>query len=370
MNKNIKDLKVAIIHDFFIQIGGAEKILCALVELFPQAEIFTIAANDRVVQELIPNQKLTTSFIQRLPFSPKFYRIYLFLMPKAIESFRLDGFDLVISITSAFAKGVITHPPTVHVCYLNTPTRYLWDISDYYLKTSVPWGLRTITKYLIFPYLKYKDIQASKRPDYIIPNSNTIDERTKRVYDRSGDQIIYPFVDTNKIKSSNKPDKGYFLLAGRLVPYKRNDIVIKAFNELKLPLLVVGTGSDYKKLVKLNTNPKTIFKGRVSDNQLLKYYQNCKAYIFPAYEDFGITPVEAMAAGRPVIAYGRGGATETVINNKTGVFFKHQTPDDVIKAIHKFNALKFSKSEIISRGLQFSKNRFINNMKQFINKKL
>lgn len=366
----LKKLKVAIVHDFLMQIGGAEKILESFVDLFPQAEIFTMVADEKNIRTLIPHQKVHTSFLQNIPGNPKNYKLYLGLMPQATESFDLSSFDLVLSITSAFVKGVITDPKkTVHICYLNTPTRYLWDITDFYLKTSVPSFAVPFVK-LLLPYLRKWDLRASKRPDYIIANSRTIADRTKRVYDRDADTYIFPWADVHKF-SDHSPKRGdYYLLAGRLVPYKRNDIVIEAFNALKLPLHIVGTGYDEERLKKINTSSQTQFLGRLGDSDLISQYQHCKAYIFPALEDFGITPVEAMAAGRPVIAYGQGGATETVVPGKTGIFFTHQTKKDVINAVTQFQSMRFNSHAIRTHALQFSRERFNNEIEAFIIKVL
>ncbi|PIS06871.1 glycosyltransferase family 4 protein [Candidatus Berkelbacteria bacterium CG06_land_8_20_14_3_00_43_10] len=366
----LKKLKVAIVHDFLMQVGGAEKILESFVELFPQAEVFTMVADQKNITNILPHQKVHLSFLQNIPGNPKNYKLYLGLMPMATQSFDLSEFDLVLSNTSAFVKGVITDTKkTVHICYLNTPTRYLWDITDFYLKTAVPRYAVPFVK-LLLPYLRRWDQKAATRPDYIIANSRTIAKRTKRVYKREADTYIFPFANIKKFDSHNLTSKEYYLLAGRLVPYKRNDIVIEAFNILHLPLHVVGTGYDEERLKKLNTNPRTQFFGRLSDAQLVKQYQECRAYIFPALEDFGITPVEAMAAGRPVIAFGQGGATETVVAGKTGLFFKHQTKEDVVDAVTRFQSMRFNSHNIRIHALQFSRERFKKEIEAFILKVL
>ena len=373
-NQELGSLKVAIVHDFLTQIGGAEKILETFVEIFPKADIYMMLYDMKIVDKLLPNKKINTSFLQNYPFCPRKYKYYLPLMPKATESYNLDSYNLVLSITSAFAKGVKTNKNTIHICYLNTPTRYLWESSDYYLKTTIPKLLspiiKPIIKWIIFPYLKRWDLIASQRPNYIIANSQTIYKRTKKFYHRTPDAVIYPYVDIQKYSHyPSKPDN-YYLLAGRLVPYKRNDIVIEAFNKLRLPLKIIGTGYDKDRLMKLNTSPYTTFLGRVSDEELINVYKNCRAYIFPALEDFGITPIEAMSAGRPVIAFGEGGATETIVDKKTGIFFDKQTPEDVIKAVKKFNQISFEPHKIQEHALQFSKERFKKEIITFIKKSI
>lgn len=371
--KDLSKLKVAIVHDFLTQIGGAEKILESLVELFPRADIYMLVYNPKLAQTFLPGKIIRSSFLQKLPFMPNKFKMYLALMPRATESINLKGYDLVFSITSAFVKGVITTSPTVHICYLNTPTRYLWEISDFYIKTNFRsisrWFITPILKWIVFPFLKKWDLKASQRPDIIIANSINIDKKTKQYYHRASDAVIYPFVDDKFFVKPAKP-KDFYLLAGRLVPYKRFDIVIEAFNKLQLPLKVIGTGYDEKRLQSLNRNPKTKFLGRVSDDELIGYYQNCRAYIFPADEDFGITPIEAMATGRPVVALGKGGALETVINGKTGIFFNKQDPQSVVEAVDKINENRFDTALIQRHALKFSKKRFILELKDIINKSL
>lgn len=367
---NFKKIRVALVHDFLMQIGGAEKLLQSLVEIFPQAEVFTMVAEDKIIQEVVPRQKVHLSFLQNMPFCPQKYKFYLGLMPKATESFDLKDFDLVISITSAFVKGVLTdHKNTLHICYLNTPTRYLHGETDFYLKTSVPALVRPIVK-LMLSKLRRWDLKTSRRPDYMIANSQTIAARMLKYYHRRADGIIFPFVDTEHFKLGGKKGN-YFLLTGRLVPYKRYDIVIEAFNELGLPLKVAGSGYDAGNLKKLNINPKTEFLGRVSDAQLVKLYQDCRGYIFPALEDFGIVPLEAMACGKPVIAYGRGGSLETVVAGQTGIFFQQQNKAAVVEAIRRFQRLenKFDPQLIRKHALKFSKNKFIKNIETFIKEK-
>lgn len=364
---NFGNIKVALVHDFLIQLGGAENILQEFSNIFPNADIYTIVSDEKVNQKLLPGRKVINSFIQKLPFAKKFYRAYLGLMPKAIESFDFSGYDLVLSDCSAFSKGVITHKDkTLHICYLHTPTRYLWGETDFYIKTTVPTPAQFLVK-LIIPYLRRWDLRASKRPDYIIANAQTISDRSKKYYKRKADQIIYPFAETDKFVPKNQiKSKDFYLMANRLVAYKRNDIVIEAFNKLKLPLRVIGTGYSLEYLKSINTSPNTTFLGRVSDKDLIDSYQQCQAYIFPALEDFGITPIEAMAAGKPVIAYNEGGVTESVVAGQTGLFFNNQTPESVIQVIKEFPTHKFDQDKIIARARQFNKTKFTNEICQFI----
>lgn len=371
IQNEFKGLKVALVHDFLIQLGGAENILKEFANIFPDADIYTIVSNEKVNQKLLPGRKVINSFIQKLPLGKKFYRAYLGLMPRAIEGFDFSGYDLVLSDCSAFSKGIITDKTkTLHICYLHTPTRYLWGETDFYIKTTVPKPAQFLVK-LMIPSLRRWDLKAAQRPDYIIANAQTISDRSEKYYQRKADQVIYPFAETDKFVPQHKVEsKDYFLMANRLVAYKRNDIVIQAFNKLKLPLRVVGTGYSLNYLKSLNTSANTTFLGRVSDQDLIDNYQQCRAYIFPALEDFGITPIEAMAAGKPVIAYNEGGVTESVIAGQTGLFFNEQTPESVIQAIKNFSKLKFDQAKIIDRALQFNKVKFTNEISQFIKKRL
>jgi glycosyltransferase involved in cell wall biosynthesis len=368
-SKKLGNLKVALVHDFLMQHGGAEQVLKEFAEIFPRATIYSIISDQKITDQLLPKRKIVNSFIQKLPFARKFYKIYLWLMPKAIESFDFSNYDLVLSDSSAFAKGIKTDKnKTLHVCYLHTPTRYLWGETDFYIKTAVPAFARLIVK-LMIPGLRKWDLIASKRPDYIIANAQTISDRSKKYYNRPADIVIHPFADIDKFKQNKITNKGdYFLMANRLVAYKRNDIVIEAFNKLNLPLRVIGTGYSLPYLKSINKSANTVFLGRVNDQELIDNYQQCQAYIFPALEDFGITPIEAMSAGKPVIAYGEGGVTESVVEGETGLFFKQQNAQSVIEVIKKFKDYSFDPKKIVQRASLFSKERFDREIKEFLNR--
>lgn len=357
-------MRVALIHEFLTQYGGAERVLEALLELYPEATIYTLVY-DKVKLARFNKYKIKTSFLQNMPLGVSKYKWYLLKMPQAIESFDLGEYELVISDSSAFAKGVITSHKTTHICYCHTPTRYLWNETNYYLKTArIPWPLnKLLPKY--FVGLRMWDYLAAQRPDYLIANSQTIKARIEKYYQRTPDAVINPFVDTARFKPSENI-KDYFLIAGRMVPYKRNDIVIEAFNDLNVPLKVVGDGYGLKDLKKIAKSTKIEFLGKVSDQQLEKYYREAKALIFPAEEDFGITPLEAMASGRPVIAYKAGGVTETVKEGLTGTFFAEQTPQCLVDTIKKFNDKKYHSATIRQHALNFDKNIFKQKTKKFI----
>ncbi len=360
-------MKIALVHDFLTQYGGAERVLDAFLELFPNAPVYTLVYDKEKMSKFYGKYDIRPSFLQNLPGGIKKYKWYLTLMPKAIESFDLSGFDVVLSDSSAYAKGVITKKPTVHICYLHTPTRYLWSDSESYLKTApIPFFIRPIIPQVI-KYLRKWDIKASKRPDFYIANSNNINSRLKKYYQREADEIIWPPVDCEKFKPSSKIGD-YFLVVSRIEPYKKVDLVIEAFNKLKLPLKIIGAGTNLQELK--NKAAKNVeFIGRVSDSELVKYMSGAKALIFAQNEDAGITPLEAMAAGRPVIAYRAGGALEIIKPKVTGEFFDYQNTESIIKAVEKFDVSYYNQQIIRNYAENFSKEIFKQKIKKFIERK-
>ncbi len=350
-------MKVALIHDHLAQAGGAEKVLQVLCEMFPDAPIYTLLYEPQNVDRHFKNKKIYTSIIQRLPGGVTHYQWYMPFMPMAVEFFNLSDFDVVISDASAFAKGVITGPHTLHICYCHTPTRYLWDYTHQYIQE-----LR-YNKYfkkvisLILNYIRLWDAAAANRVDYFIANSKTIKNRIAKYYRRTS-TVIYPPVELDRFNSSGQPGT-YFLVGGRLASYKRFDIVVEAFKELNLPLKIFGDGVDFDRLQSIAAGASNIeFLGRVSEEEKAILYRDCQAFINPQEEDFGITVVEAMASGRPIIAYRKGGATETVIENKTGAFFDHQTTAALIDCVRNFKAENFDPAVLRQHAEQFSVSRF------------
>ena len=337
-------MKVALIHDHLAQAGGAEKVLKVLTEMFPEAPIYTLLYEKKNVDKNFAGRHIETSVIQRLPGGVKHYKWYLFFMPMAVEFFDLRDFDLVISDASAFAKGVITSPDTLHICYCHTPTRYLWSDAHQYLNELKynKWMKKIIS--LTLGRLRLWDYAAAQRVDHFIANSATVQKRISKYYRRDS-EIIYPPVETDKFKiadlSRQSRQERYFLLGCRLAPYKRADIVVQAFKALGdgFNLKIFGDGLDLPRLRRLAGGASNIeFLGRVDEDKKAELYANALAFINPQEEDFGITAVEAMAAGRPVLAYRRGGATETVIEDKTGLFFDEQTPAAVMALLRRFIA--------------------------------
>jgi len=350
-------MKVALVHEFLTQYGGAERVLDAILEIWPDATIHTLIYDKKKMGRYYDKYKIKTSFLEKLPaLPPAGYKWWLAFYPKAIESFKFDHYDLVLSDSSAFAKGAITKKPTRHICYMHTPTRYLWSVTKEYLRDApIPGFIRPIMP-PILNYLRKWDYKAAQRPDNIIANSQNVARRIKKFYNRDADEVIFPCVDTSRFEVSTS-DKKYWLVVGRQEPYKRTDLAILAANKLNVNLLVAGGGTNIKKYTEI-AGKNVKFTGRVEDKELAKLYENCIGLIFPQEEDAGITPLEAMAAGRPVIAYKKGGALETVIPGVTGEFFDNQDIDSLAGAMEKFNESKYDSEIIRNHASKYDKKLF------------
>ncbi|MEA3449977.1 MAG: glycosyltransferase [Patescibacteria group bacterium] len=358
-------MNVALIHDHLAQDGGAEKVLKVFSELFPKATIYTLLYKEKQVDKYFKKHKIETSIIQKLPGGVSHYKWYMPFMPMAVEFFDLRKFDLVISDVSAFAKGVITDADTPHICYCHTPTRYLWDYTHQYINEL------NYNKYfkkvisLMLNYIRLWDRSAADRVDYYIANSKTVRKRIKKYYRRDS-TVIYPPVDVERfdVKASLGD---YYLVGGRLAPYKRIDIAIETFKELGLKLKVYGDGVDLPRLKKIAGNsPYIEFLGRVKDKELPGLYASCLAFLYPQEEDFGITAIEAMASGRPVIAYARGGARETVQAGINGEFFYEQSAQAIVRTLGNFNPKKYHSQRIKQMAGQYSIERFKKEIMEFI----
>ncbi|HAM87999.1 MAG: Glycosyl transferase group 1 [Candidatus Falkowbacteria bacterium GW2011_GWC2_38_22] len=366
-------MKVAIIHDHLAQMGGAEKVLQVLQEMYPEAPIYTLLYDKENIKKNFPNSDIRPSIIQKLPGSLRHYKWYMPFMPMAIEFCDLRDFDLIISSASAFAKGVITSPDSLHVCYCHTPTRYLWsDTHQYVNELKYNKYFKKIIS-LILNYVRMWDRLAADRVDVFVANSKTVQKRIKKYYKRDS-EIIYPNIEDDVFYISEKQED-YFLTGCRLVPYKRNDIAIEAFKKLnqdsdkKYKLKIFGDGIDKERLEELAKDDKNIeFLGRVSNDERNRLYSKCSAFINPQREDFGITMVEAMASGRPVIALNQGGATETVVEGETGIFFNEESADSIIHAIKRFDTASWHPEKIREHALRFSKANFTRELKALINK--
>ncbi len=356
-------MKVALVHDYLSQDGGAERVVDALQDMWPDAPLFTLFYDRTSAHPRFQKRRITTSFLQKIPGIKKYYQWMLPLMPYATESYDLSEFDVVISSTSAFAKGIIIHPGTIHICYCHTPTRFLWGDSQQYVNDSNhPWLIKKFLP-IYLSRLRLWDTSACARVTTFIANSKTVAERIQTYYLRDSD-VIYPPVDTHLYQPLAQKGE-YFLTGGRLVAYKNFDIVVKACTRLALPLVVFGDGPIQHQLKKIAG--KTIkFVGRVSDMQKATLYAHAKAFIHPQNEDFGITPIESMASGRPVIAYKKGGATETVIEGVTGVFFHDQTWESCAHTLLNFDESSFNQQNLIEHSQRFSRYLFKVQMRKFV----
>ena len=356
-------MKVAIVHEFLIQSGGAEQVLDVLCQLYPDADIYTLVYDGNRFGNRFPANRVRTSIIQRLPFGQRLYQAYLPAMPGAIERFDLSEYDLVISSSSSFAKGVITGPATVHICYCHTPTRYLWGETDSYIASlRYPVFIKRLAlRY--FPYLRMWDQLAAARPDIFIANSCEVAGRIQKYYRRTA-EVVYPPVRVEEFSLQVAPGS-YFLTGGRLVGYKRFDIVVAACTRLRLPLVVFGEGPDESRLRNMAGSTVT-FVGHVSRAKLLTLYASAQAFIHPQIEDFGITVVEAMAAGVPVIAYAKGGALETVVAGKTGLFFADQDWESLASILIRFSPTAFRPELIREHARQFDTQRFVENFQTIV----
>lgn len=324
--------------------------LLTLCAIFPDAPIYTLFYDKNATGGIFEGRDIRTSFLQKLPFVKKHHRGFPLLMPLAIEQFDFSDFDVVISISASFAKGVITKPHTKHICICLTPPRFLWDDSHKFVEE---FGYPRLVKNILPPFISYLrvwDREASYRVDEFWAISDFIKERIKKYYSKDSD-VIYPPVNVSKFHISSDVDD-YFLMAGRLVAYKRFDLGVKAFNKLGFPLRVVGIGPELRKLKKM-ANENVEFLELVSDDRLADLYSKAQALVFPQEEDFGIVPLEAMASGRPVIAFRSGGAVETIVERKTGLFFDEQTVDSLVYAVKSFDASKFKPEECRKQAERF-----------------
>lgn len=363
-------MRVAIFHDWLVNYGGAERVIESLNEIYPSVPVYTSVFLPDKLPSTFKKMKVHTSFLQKIPTVAKNYQKYLFLMPFAFENFKTDDFDVVLSSSHSCAKGILTRPSTLHICYCYTPPRYIWDF--YHLYMNKLGKVSRYAGYVMMNYLRVWDFCAAQRVDHFIAISKTVANRILKYYRRES-EVIYPPVDTSFFTpAQGKTADDYYLVVSRLVPYKRVDIVIDAFNELKdKSLKVIGNGSEYNvlKRMKKSNNIEFINDDYISDEKMRNYYRNCKALIFTAEEDFGIVPVEAQACGKPVIAYKAGGATETIIDGKTGCFFFSQTKEAIIEVIRMFESKTWNKEQIRENALLFDKRVFQDKIKKLIQEK-
>jgi len=360
-------MKVALVHDWLTGMRGGEKFLEYLCELFPEADIYTLIHVKGSVSPRIEKHKIITSFLQYFPGVKRYYRYLLPLMPAAIESLKIKGYDLVISSSHCVAKGAHARG-ALHICYCHTPMRYLWQMRKEYF--SARQGKVTAKIFELFAgYLKRWDIKTASNPDYFLANSKNIQARIKECYQRDA-TVIYSGIDTRQF-FVDPGAKNYYLVVSAFAPYKRVDLAIEVFNGLNLPLKVIGTGQDEKKL--RNLAGKNIeFLGWQPDDKVRGYYAGCKALIFPGEEDFGLVPLEVMASGRPGIAYAKGGALETVRSGVSGKFFNEQTVTCLREAVLDFekNIGIFDPQKVRAQALRFDREIFLRELKSFIDDKI
>lgn len=356
-------MKVALVYDRINKWGGAERVLLTLHELFPDAPLFT-TVYDKKYASWASVFDIRTSFLQKIPFAKSNHELFPWASTIAFEQFKFDEFDVVISVTSAEAKGIITKPGTTHICYCLTPTRYLWSHYDEYFKSA---GFRMLTKPIV-DHLKQWDLVAASRPDHFIAISTSVQDRIKKYYSRSSD-IIFPPVHVTKEQKINKPiNKDSYLIVSRLVKYKKIDLAIEVFNELGLPLVIVGRGRDENRL-KSMARKNISFVSDLTDEELNCYYEKSCGFVMLQEEDFGLAAVEAQLHGIPVVAYKKGGAMDSIVDGKTGILFNNQTRESVKSAIIECSRKKFKKEDIIKNAERFNKERFKKEFLSYIIKK-
>lgn len=363
-------MKVCFIHDWLTTYGGAELVLKCLLEIWPETPVYTLVYDETGnCRDIIQTTEVIGSFINKLPFAKRKHRSYLPLMPLAIEQFDLSGYDLVLSDSHAVAKGVLTGPDQLHISYTHTPIRYAWDLQHQYLHHAhLERGFRGFLAKSLLHYIRLWDMRTVSGVDYYIANSRYIARRIQKLYKRES-MVIHPPVEINRFDVREEKED-YYLTISRLVPYKKADLIVQAFN--KMPgkhLVVIGDGPELKSLKRMASR-NIQFMGFQSDQVVEDYLQRARAFVYVAEEDFGIVPVEAQACGTPVIAYGKGGVLETVIDGETGFFFQEQTPESLIQAINSFeNQKQLNSTKIRQHAEKFSKERFKEEMLSYVEEK-
>lgn len=378
-------MKIAIVHDYFNQYGGGERVVEAMAEVWPDATIYTSIFDKELMKGWlkIPEERIKTNFVNKLPFIKHLHKHYFFFYPLAFHLQDTEDADIVISSSSYAAKFVRVKPGGLHICYLHTPPRFLWgydtELSRYYAKSfdRVLAPFYEIAMPPIKSILRFFDYKAAAKIDYFVANSQEVQRRIEKHYDKNS-SVIYPPVDIDRFKIKNMQSMrsgereklkikngNYFLVISRLGGYKKVDVVVKAFNKLGLPLKIVGDGPQLK-FLKSIAKENVELLGRRPDDEVVRLLTSCKALVFPTYEDFGIVPVEAMAAGKPVIAHRAGGAVETVVEGKTGEFFDEQTPNAIIRVVKKFDSSKYKPEACHAQAKKFSKEVFKRKVKFFV----
>lgn len=368
MPTTFKDLKVALVHDWLVGRGGGERVLYDIHTLFPDAPIYTLVYDQDKAPEWCKECDIRTTYIQKWPGAKSHHKLLLSFMPKAWEALDLTEYDLVISCCASCCKGVITRPDALHVCYSFSPTRYVWDLYYDYLENTN--AIKRFFMKRMIHKVRLWDFQAAQRVDHFAADSNFVGSRIKKYYRRDF-TTIYPGTRINEYPITEMPDD-YYLVVARFVRYKRVDLAIEACNQLKKKLVVIGSGGEEEERLKKLAGDTVEFLGRVSDEEMERYYSRAKAFLFPGIEDYGMTPVEAMSAGVPVLAFGKGGALETVQDGKTGLYFHDQTVSGLVHCIEEFerNGVAYSRQQIHDYSLNFSDEIFKGNFTNFLKDKL
>ncbi len=363
-------MKIALVHDYLVQYGGAERVLESFARVFPEAPIYTLVYDAEATRGVFEKYDVRTSFLQNMPFARTHHRLFPLLMPLAIEQFDLSRFDIVLSDSSSYAKGIITRPETTHISYVHTPMRYAWDDCQKYtsdfgfphlIKRAVHFAMNSI---------RIWDRVSARRIDHVIANSAFVARRIKKYYDCNA-TVIYPPVNIthfrlrSALRDSALAQEGYFLMVGRLIAYKRHDIVIATCNRLGLKLKIIGRGPEATRLKKM-AGPTIEFLSRVDDSDLARYYANARAFIFPQEEDFGIVAIEALAAGRPLIAYRGGDIVDHIVEGETGVYIEAQTPEAVADAIARFEDIHFDYEKIAQYADVFDRDYFEQKIRSYV----
>ncbi len=351
--------KIAIISDQLAGgIGGAESITFSALDLFSRADFYTTVYDPDIIPEKYSNLKINTTFIQNLPFAIKKYKAYFPLMPLAVEYLNMQKYDVIFSSHHSVVKSVISKPEAVHICYCHSPARYIWDLFWAYSDLN---GFNPFTKFIfagICQYLRMQDVTSAQRVDHFLANSNYTAMRIKKFYGRDS-EVLFPPVDTGRFRHESSED--YYFMLGRLVAYKGFELAVDAFNESGRKLVIAGKGPEYEKLRK-KAKPNISMPGKVSDNELVKYMNNCKGFIFPGKEDFGIVMAEAQSAGKPVIAFKGGGALDIVVDDQTGILFDEQTATSLNKAVALADQKTWDHGFIMNNAKRFDKNHFVDRL--------
>lgn len=367
--------KIAIVHEWFTSHAGSEKVVEQILRVYPNADLYSLVDFLSSLQrDFIQQKPITTSFIQSLPFAQKHFRKYLPLMPLAVEQFDLSSYDLIISSHHAVAKGVLTRPDQLHISYVHTPLRYGWELQHQYLRqANLIHGPKSWLTRAILHYMRLWDVASANRVDVYAANSRYVARRIEKTYRRSA-SVIYPPVSVHRF-DAHRPREDFYLTVSRFVPYKRVDLTVQAFVHLGLPLVVIGDGGEAKALRQMatasgqnNVQNNIQFLGRQPDDVVADYMQRCRGFIFPPEEDFGITPVEAQAAGAPVIAYAKGGQAETVIHKRTGYLFPYQTVESLVQSVKRLEASvgQFEAGALRQNAERFSSMQFRSTFQAFV----